>query len=116
MAEEGLADFVDIFCDRGFFTVEEANRILSAASKYGLRPKIHANELDFSGGIQVGVKHNALSVDHLEYTGDEEIKSLLGSVTMPTLLPGASFFQIPDRGCEDRGNPGDIIFLNSFFS
>lgn len=109
VAEEGLADFVDVFCDRGFFTVEETNRILSAASKYDLRPKIHANELDFSGGIQVGVKHNALSVDHLEYTGDEEIKSLLGSATMPTLLPGASFFlgmiNPPARKMMDAGLP-----------
>lgn len=109
VAEEGLADFVDVFCDRGFFTVQETNRILSAASKYDLRPKIHANELDFSGGIQVGVKHNALSVDHLEYTGDEEIKSLLGSATMPTLLPGASFFlgmiNPPARKMMDAGLP-----------
>ena len=109
VAEAGLADFVDVFCDRGFFTVEETDRILSAASKYGLRPKIHANELDFSGGIQVGVKHNALSVDHLEYTGDEEIKSLLGSATMPTLLPGASFFlgmiNPPARKMMDAGLP-----------
>jgi len=60
--------------------------------KHGMRPKIHANELDFSGGIQVGVKYNALSVDHLEYTSDEEIKCLLGSETMPTVLPGAAFF------------------------
>lgn len=92
VAEENLADFVDVFCDRGFFTVEETDRILSAAAKYGLRPKIHANELDYSGGIQIGVKHNALSVDHLEYTGDEEIKALLNSNTMPTILPGAAFF------------------------
>ena len=92
VAEENLADFVDVFCDRGFFTVEETDRILSAAAKYGLRPKIHANELDYSGGIQIGVKHNALSVDHLEYTGDEEIKALLKSNTMPTILPGAAFF------------------------
>ncbi len=109
VAEEELADFVDVFCDRGFFTEAETNRILSAASKYGLRPKIHANELDFSGGIQVGVKHNALSVDHLEYTGDEEIKSLLGSATMPTLLPGASFFlgmiNPPARKMMDAGLP-----------
>lgn len=109
VTEEELADFVDVFCDRGFFTEAETNRILSAASKYGLRPKIHANELDFSGGIQVGVKHNALSVDHLEYTGDEEIKSLLGSATMPTLLPGASFFlgmiNPPARKMMDAGLP-----------
>lgn len=109
VAEEGLADFVDVFCDRGFFTVKETDRILSAASKYGLRPKIHANELDFSGGIQLGVKHNALSVDHLEYTGDKEIESLLGSDTMPTLLPGASFFlgmiNPPARKMMDAGLP-----------
>lgn len=109
VAEEGLADFVDVFCDRGFFTVKETDRILSAASKYGLRPKIHANELDFSGGIQLGVKHNALSADHLEYTGDEEIESLLGSDTMPTLLPGASFFlgmiNPPARKMMDAGLP-----------
>jgi imidazolonepropionase len=92
VAYEGLADYVDVFCDRGFFTVEDTERILMAAMKYGLRPKIHANELDYSGGIQVGVKYNALSVDHLEYTGPEELEALLGSDTMPTLLPGASFF------------------------
>ena len=92
VAYEGLADYVDVFCDRGFFTVEDTDRILMAAMKYGLRPKIHANELDYSGGIQVGVKYNALSVDHLEYTGEEEISTLTGSETMPTLLPGASFF------------------------
>ena len=92
VAEENLADFVDVFCDKGFFTVEETDKILNAAAKYGLRPKIHANELDFSGGVQVGVKYNALSVDHLEYIGDEEIESLLNSETMPTVLPGAAFF------------------------
>jgi imidazolonepropionase len=92
VAEEKLADFVDVFCDKGFFTVEETDKILNAAAKYGLRPKIHANELDYSGGIQVGVKYNALSVDHLEYVGDEEIECLLNSETMPTVLPGAAFF------------------------
>lgn len=92
VAEENLADFIDVFCDRGFFTVEETERILEAGAKYGLRPKIHANELGFTGGIQVGTKYNALSVDHLEYTGDDEIKALLNSETMPTILPGAAFF------------------------
>jgi len=92
VAGENLADFIDVFCDRGFFTVEETERMLMAGMKYGLRPKIHANELDYSGGIQVGVKYNALSVDHLEYTGDDEIVVLLDSETMPTLLPGAAFF------------------------
>lgn len=92
IASEGLADYIDVFCDKGFFTVEDTERILMAGMKYGLRAKIHANELDFSGGIQTGVKYNALSVDHLEFTGDEEITSLLDSETMPTLLPGAAFF------------------------
>ncbi|HBS87076.1 MAG: imidazolonepropionase [Bacteroidetes bacterium GWF2_38_335] len=92
VAAENLADYIDVFCDKGFFTVEETDRILIAGMKYGLRPKIHANELANSGGIQVGVKYNALSVDHLEYTGDDEIIALLKSETMPTLLPGAAFF------------------------
>ena len=92
VAAEDLADYIDVFCDRGFFTVDQTNRILIAGIKYGLRPKIHANELDFSGGIQVGVKNNALSVDHLEFTGEKEIETLLNSETMPTVLPGASFF------------------------
>jgi imidazolonepropionase len=92
VASANLADFIDVFCDRGFFTPDDTERILMAGMKYGMRPKIHANELDYSGGIQVGVKYNALSVDHLEFTGDDEIAALLGSETMPTLLPGAAFF------------------------
>lgn len=92
VAEEGLADFVDVFCDEGFFTVEETDRILAAAAKYNIRPKIHANELAVSGGVQVGVKHNAQSVDHLERTTDAEIEALRDSATMPVMLPGASFF------------------------
>lgn len=109
VASEELADYIDVFCDRGFFTVEDTDRILNAGMKYGLRPKIHANELDFSGGIQVGVKYNALSVDHLEYTGDAEIEALLGSETMPTILPGAAFFlnmpYAPARKMIDAGLP-----------
>ena len=92
VAAEGLADYVDVFCDTGFFTVEETDRILSKAAEYGITPKIHANELEVSGGVQVGVKHNALSVDHLEKTTDAEIEALRGSRTMPTMLPGCSFF------------------------
>jgi imidazolonepropionase len=84
VASEELADYIDVFCDKGFFTVEETERILMAGMKYGMRPKIHANELAYSGGIQTGVKYNALSVDHLEYTGDDEIACLLNSETMPT--------------------------------
>ena len=85
------ADFVDVFCDEGFFTVEDTDRILSAA-EHLLTPKIHANELAVSGGVQVGVKHLALSVDHLERTTDAEIEALRGTWTMPTMLPGSSFF------------------------
>ncbi len=92
VVEERLADYIDVFCDKGFFTVDETERILEAGIKYGLRPKIHANELDYSGGIQAGVKYNALSVDHLEFTGDKEIAALKNSETMATLLPGAAFF------------------------
>ena len=92
VAAEGLADFVDVFCDAGFFTVEETDRILTKAAEYGITPKIHANELEVSGGVQVGVKHNALSVDHLEKTTEAEIEALRGSRTMPTMLPGCSFF------------------------
>lgn len=92
VAAENLADYVDVFCDKGFFTVEDTDRILMAAMKYGLRAKMHANELDFSGGVQVGVKYNALSVDHLEFIGEAEIEALKNSETMPTVLPGAAFF------------------------
>lgn len=92
VAQENLAEFIDVFCDKGFFTVEQTDRMLFAGMKYGLKPKIHANELDYSGGIEVGVKYNALSVDHLEYTGKKEIACLKASQTMPTILPGAAFF------------------------
>lgn len=92
VAAENLADFVDVFCEEGFFTTEETDRILTAGEQYGMRVKLHANQLAVSGGVQVGVKHNALSVDHLESTTDEEICVLKGSCTMSTMLPGASFF------------------------
>lgn len=92
IASEELADYVDVFCDRGFFTVEETERILMAGMKHGLRGKVHANELANSGGVQVGVKYNAISADHLEFVDDEEIAALTDSETMPTVLPGAAFF------------------------
>jgi imidazolonepropionase len=109
VAAEELADYIDVFCDRGFFSVEDTDRILNAGMKYGLRPKIHANELGLTGGVQVGVKYNALSVDHLEHFGDEEIAALKNSDTMPTVLPGASFFlgipYAPVRKMIDAGLP-----------
>ena len=106
---EGLADFIDVFCDRGFFSPGETDRILQAGAKYGLKPKIHANELDYSGGIEAGVKNNALSVDHLEFTGDEQIEVLRNSLTMPTLLPSTAFYLglhfAPARKIIDAGLP-----------
>jgi len=109
VAQEGLADYCDVFCDSGFFTVEETDRILETAVKFGLKPKIHANELGITGGVQVGVKHNAISVDHLEAVGLEEIQALLESSTLPTLLPGTSFFlgidYAPGREMIDQGLP-----------
>lgn len=92
VAKEKLADFVDVFCDKGFFTVEETAKIIETGARYGLRAKIHANELAVSGGVEVGVKYNALSVDHLESMGEEQIEALQGSDTMPTMLPGCAFF------------------------
>lgn len=92
VGRQRLADFVDVFCDRGFFTPEETGRILEAAAAWGMRPKIHADELASSGGVVVGVKHGALSVDHLESMTEETINTLRGSDTMPTALPGTSFF------------------------
>lgn len=92
VTKEGLADFVDVFCDKGFFTVEETAKIIETGAKYGLRAKIHANELAVSGGVEVGVEHEALSVDHLESMGDEQVEALKGSATMPTMLPGCAFF------------------------
>lgn len=92
VAKEGLADYVDVFCDRGFFTPEETAKIIETGARYGLRAKIHANELAVSGGVEVGVEYGALSVDHLESMGDEQIEALRDSETMPTMLPGCAFF------------------------
>jgi imidazolonepropionase len=117
IASEELADYIDVFCDRGFFTAEDTARILMTGMKYGLTAKLHANELDFSGGIQTGVRYNALSVDHLECTGDEEIDILLGSETMPTLLPGSAFFLgMPDPPARKMINAGLPVALASDYN
>lgn len=117
VAEEGLADYVDVFCDKGFFTPEDTSRILEAAAAFGLRGKIHANELAISGGVQVGVSHGALSVDHLERTGQEEIECLRGRETMPTMLPGASFFLgMPYGRAKDFINAGLPVALASDYN
>jgi imidazolonepropionase len=92
IADEGLADYMDVFCEKGFFSADETAQLLEASSKYGLKPKIHANQLYNSGGVQVGVKYNAISVDHLETMDDEEVACLQHADTIATLLPGAAFF------------------------
>lgn len=129
VADQGLADYIDVFCDRGFFTPQQTDRILEAGLKRGLKAKIHANELDYSGGVQVGVKHQAVSVDHLECTGEDEIQSLLDGSTIPTLLPQTAFFlnieYPPARKIIDAGlpvalasdyNPGSSPSGNMFFT
>lgn len=109
VADEGLADYMDVFCEKGFFSREETEQLLEAGWRYGLKPKIHANQLYNSGGIQAGVKYKAISVDHLETMDQEEIDCLLGSETMPTLLPAAAFFlkmhYQPARQIIDAGLP-----------
>lgn len=109
VAAENLAQYVDVFCETGFFTVEDTERIFTAALKYGLRPRVHANQMDFSGGVQTGVAYGAISVDHLEHTGPDEWEALAGSDTMPVLLPGSTFFlkmdYAPAREMIDRGLP-----------
>lgn len=129
IATEELADYIDIFCEEGFFSIEDTDRILNAGIKYGLRPKVHANQMGFSGGVQMGVKYNAISVDHLEFTGDEEFELLANSDTMPVLLPGATMFlkmdYAPAQKMLERGLPlavasnynpgscpsGDLMFM-----
>jgi imidazolonepropionase len=92
VAEEKLADYIDVFCEQGFFSVDETERIVEEGKRFGMRPRIHANQLHNSGGVQVGVKTKAISVDHLENIGDAEIEVLKNSGVMPTALPGAAFF------------------------
>lgn len=109
VAEEGLADYIDVFCEEGFFSPEETERIVVAGKKVGLVPKIHANQLHISGGVEVGVKTGARSVDHLESMGTEQVEVLKNSSTMPTLLPGSAFFlnnsYPPARQIIDAGLP-----------
>lgn len=111
-AKENLADYVDVFCETGFFSPEETERIVEAGKQHGLIPRLHANQLNRSGGVQVGVKTKAISVDHLENIGDEEIAALKGSLTMPVSLPGAAFFLglsfTPARQMIDAGLPVGI--------
>lgn len=92
VAEENLADYIDVFCEKGFFSNEETVQILTAAAKYGLKPKIHANQLSSSGAVELGVAHHAVSVDHLEETDENVLQALGESHTIATLLPSCSFY------------------------
>ena len=109
VAEQGVAEFVDVFCDEGFFTPEQTAQILECGGRYGLRAKIHANELASSGGVQVGIRYGALSVDHLEEANESDVADLANSTTIPTVLPGASFFSnlpfAPARRMIEAGLP-----------
>ncbi len=109
IANENLADYVDIFCETGYFNVEDTELILEAGKKYGLIPKIHVNQFTAIGGVQVAVKYNALSVDHLEEVCEEDIKTLSNTSTMPVALPGCSYFlsipYTPARKLIDAGLP-----------
>jgi len=92
VADEGLADYIDVFCEKVAFSVAEAEQILEAGAKYGLKAKIHTNQFNCMGGIELGIRHNAISVDHLEVVNESEIKALQQSNTIATLLPSAPFF------------------------
>ncbi len=129
IAAEELADFIDVFCDKGFYSVEQTQEILDEAKKYNLIAKLHGNELGLTGGVQVAVKNNALSVDHLEHVSEVEIHCLLQSQTMPVILPGSSFFlkipYAPARQMIDAGlplavasdfNPGSSPHYNLWFT
>lgn len=117
VAKEHLADFIDVFCEDGFFTPGQTDKILSEGERFGMRVKLHANQLAVSGGVQVGVRHNALSVDHLESTTDAETTALKGQKTMATMLPGASFFLRMQYGrAQDFINAGLGIALSSDYN
>lgn len=109
VAEENLAEYIDIFCEKGYFSVADTHKLLSAAKKFGLKPKIHVNQFNAIGGIQAGIEHDALSVDHLEVMRPEDIESLKGTSTMPVALPSCSLFlsipYTPAREMLDSGLP-----------
>ena len=104
-----LADFVDVFCEKGYFSLEDTAHILEAAAQYGLLPKVHVNQFNAFGGVGLAVKHKALSVDHLEVVTDKDLEDLKNTDTMAVALPGCSFFlgipYTPDRQLIDAGIP-----------
>lgn len=117
VAKEHLAEYIDIFCEKGYFSLEDTNRLLEAGKKYGLQPKIHVNQFNAIGGVQAGCAHNALSVDHLEVIRPEDIKSLIGTTTMPVALPGCSLFlSIPYTPARDIMEAGLPLALATDFN
>jgi len=117
IAKEKLADYIDVFCETGFFSPEETEIICKAGMRSGLKPKIHANQLNLSGGTQTGVKLNAVSVDHLETMDDEAITTLAGSNTIGTLLPTAAFFlRMPFQPARKLIDAGCAIALASDYN
>ena len=117
IAGEGLADYIDVFCEQGFFSPEETAIICRAGMKFGLKPKIHANQLHVSGGTQTGVQLGAISVDHLETMDEAAIRCLAGSETIGTLLPTAAFFlRMPFQPARALINAGCAIALASDYN
>lgn len=117
IADEGLADYIDVFCEKGYFSIYESQRIIEAGAKYGLKPKIHVNQFTTNGGVQMGVEAGALSVDHLEACGGTEIDALKGKQTIPTLLPSCSFFlNIPYAPARDLIAAGLPVALGTDYN
>ena len=117
VAKAKLAEFVDVFCETGYFTVSQTERILKSAKQFGLIPKIHVNQFTSIGGVQVGVEQNALSVDHLEIMNAEDIEVLQGGYTMPVALPSCSYFlSIPYTPARDLIDSGLPLALASDFN
>lgn len=117
IAQNKLADYVDVFCESGYFSVEETEKIMQAGIEFGLKPKIHVNQFNSIGGIQSGVKFNALSVDHLEIMNPEDIKALKGTETMPVALPSCSYFlSIPYTPAREMIKAGLPVALATDFN
>ena len=117
IAQENLTDYIDAFCETGYFSVEETERIMEAGKKYGLRSKIHVNQFNAINGIAACVKHNALSVDHLEVVTDEDIEVLKNTETMPVALPSCSYFiSIPYTPARQMLNAGLPLALATDFN
>lgn len=117
IAAENLADYIDVFCEEGFFSMEETEQLLLAGKKYGLAPKIHANQLNVSGGVQIGIKHQAISVDHLEAMDDKAIEAFKNSNTIATLLPSCSFYLgIPFAPARELMNNNIAVALASDYN